>query len=161
MSDDTQKIQLENRQKLLDEYEKSIGLPSNRPPGNEGELQGYLDMGRTVIEALDAHSAAAIATRLSQFSFYFQRAINRERSNKTWANEQLSFVTCKEILQYDKYTPNKMELICRENKAADELRRIGLFAQQRIERLEELSAGLRNISYVIGLVCKAKLGEGK
>lgn len=156
---DTQKTQLEVRQQLLDDYEKTIGLPANRPPGDENELQSYLSMTRTMVESLDAHSAAAVAVRLSQFSLYFQRAINRERSNKTWANEQLTFIVCKDILQYDKYTPNKIELICRENKAADELRRIAIYAQQRIERLEELAAGLRNISYVLGLVCKAKLGE--
>lgn len=155
----TQKDQMEERQKLLDEYEKSLGLPINTPPGEEEELQFYLDMNRTAIEALDASTSASISVRLSQFAFYFQRAINRERSIKTWANEQLSFITAEEVLQLDKYTPNKIALICKHNKAADELRRIALYAQQRIERLEELAAGLKSIGYVISLVCKAKIGE--
>lgn len=157
----TQREKLEKRRQLLDDYEHSIGLPSNTPPGTENELQQYLNMTRNQIEALDITTALSISIRLSQFSIYFQRAINREKTNKTWAESELSFLICKEALQFDRYTPHKTELICRENIAANELRQILNYAQQRIERLEELASGLRNLSYVISLIAKARLGDTK
>lgn len=155
----TQKELLHQRQKLLDEYEKSIGLPDHTPPGEENELQQYLHMTRNQIEALDSATAFSISARLSQFAFYFQRAINREKSNKIWAEAQLARIVCKEALQYDKYTPNKTELVCRENVAAYELKQIAIYAEQRIARIEEISSGLRNLSYVLSMVAKSKMGE--
>jgi hypothetical protein len=157
----TQKDKLEMRRDLLDEYERSIGLPTNTPPGEENELQQYLNMTRNQIEALDAGTAVGISYRLSQFAFYFQRAINREKANKTWAENELKYIICKDLLQYDSYTPNKTELVCRENSAARELRSIGIYAQQRIERLEEISAGLRSLSFSISNVAKNRMGEHK
>lgn len=157
----TQKEKLEMRRDLLDSYEQSIGLPANSPPGEENELQQYLDMTRNQVEALDAGTAVGISYRLSQFAFYFQRAINREKANKTWADTELTYIVCKEALQYDRYTPNKTELVCRENSAARELRSISIYAQQRIERLEELSSGLRNLSYTLGLIAKNRMGENR
>lgn len=157
----TQRELLEQRQTLLDGFESSQGLPEHKPPGTENELQQYLNMNKTIIEALDASTAASIAVRLSQYAFYFQRTLGRQKSIKTWADAELQHITCKEIMQYDKYTPNKLNLVCMDNSAANELRQISLYAQQRIDRFEELASGIRNISYVIGLVFKSRMGDNK
>jgi len=155
----SQKELLQRRQALLDEYEQSIGLPQNSINAEENELSQYLSMTRNQIEALDSTTALAISARLSQFAFYFQRAINREKANKIWAESQLASIVCKEALQYDKYTPNKTELVCRENSAARELKNIAVYAEQRITRLLDISSGLRNLSYVLTMIAKNKMGE--
>lgn len=161
MTAQPQREKLDKRRELLDEYEKGIGLPVNSEPGQMTELEEYLMMSRPQVEALDARTAITISIRLAQFAFYFQRAMNRERANKIWAESELARVVCKDVLQYDKYTPNKVELACRENSAARELREIVVYAKQRIERLEDISSQFRNLGYVISLVAKNRLGEDK
>ena len=155
------KENLNKRQAILDQYESSIGLPINNAPGDSTELEDYLSMSRPQIEALDATTAIAISARLAQFAFYFQRAMNREIANKIWAESELSRVVCKEVLQYDQYTPNKVELVCRENSAAKELRQIVIFAKQRIARLDDIASQFRNLGYIISLVAKNRMGENK
>lgn len=161
MSAQPQRAKLEKRQELLDEYEKSIGLPANKEPGSITELEEYLTMSRPQIEALDTKTAIAISIRLAQFAFYFQRTINREKANKTWAEAELARVICKEVLQYNQYTPNKTELVCSENLVARELREIVIYAKQRINVLEDIASQFRNLGYVISLVVKNKTGEEK
>lgn len=161
MSGQPQKEKMEKRREILDGYEQSIGLPVNMAPGEMTELEEYLMMTRPQVEALDARTSISISVRLAQFAFYFQRAINREKANKTWAEAELARVVCKEVLQYDKYTPNKVELVCRENSAARELREITVYAQQRIDRLDEISSQFRNLGFVIGRVANNRLGENK
>ena len=147
------------REALLEQYERSIGLLDNTPPGNENELKDYLSMTRNQVESLDASTAIGISVRLSQFAFYFQRAINRERANKIWAENELNLIVAKESLQYDKFTPNKAHLICSDNTAAAELNKICVYANQRIQRLEEISSGLKSLGYVLGLLFKSKTGD--
>ena len=149
------------RNKILDQYENNIGLPPNLPPGDESELQEYLSMDRTAIEAMSPERAIAISIRMSQYSFYLQRCINRDKAIKTWADSELSDVIASEVNSFDKYTKYeaRVALICKNNSAAGELRRIQLFASQRIERLSELAAGIKNLSYVISLMFKLKQGE--
>lgn len=155
----TIKEKLNKRREILDAYEQSIGLPDHTPPGEENELQTYLSMDRKQIEALDAESAVSVSYRLSQFSFYFQRTINRERANLAWAKGEFKKVVAPHLQQYTQYTANKEELVCRENEVARELKNIMNFAEQRIIRIEELSSALKSLSFVIGNMVKVRLGE--
>ena len=153
---------MEKRDEILSDYEHGLGLPSNLAPGSEDELQGYLVMNRSQIEVLSAEDAFGIALRLSQYSFYLQREMNRERARITWANKELTSAVSGEIGQYsDSYLKNdaKVALICKENNVAKQLSDIQVFAEQRVERLQELASGLRNISYIVSLVAKNKSGD--
>ncbi len=159
----TQKERLSKRSLLLDTYENQIGLPPNLPPGDEGELQEYLIMDRQVIEAMSPDKAYSISVRMSQYGFYLQRCINRDKSILTWADSELTKLIAKHLSDYDQFTKYeaKVALICRENVAAQEIQDIKSYASQRIDRLSELSAGIRNLSYVISLGFKMKMGETK
>jgi hypothetical protein len=67
----TAKDELSEWDKILDEYEKSIGLPvyqSEVLP--ETELNQYLTMSRDALEKLTIEDCGQISYRLSQFSFH-------------------------------------------------------------------------------------------
>lgn len=157
----SQKERLVDRNLLLDEYENKIGLPPNLPPGDEGELSEYLSMDRQVIEAMSPNRAISISIRMSQYAFYLQRCINRDKAILTWADSELTSLIAQHLSDYDKFTKYeaKVALICKENIAAQEIQKVKSYASQRIDRLSDLSAGIKNLSYVISLMFKMKQGE--
>lgn len=149
------------RNQVLDDYEGKVGLPENNAPGDNAELQEYLSMDRQVIEAMSPNRAISISIRLSQYQFYLQRCLNREKAIKTWSESELNSIAAVSISQYDKFLKHdmKMALIAKDNSAAKELYKMLAYATQRIDRLSELSSGIKNLSYVISLIYKHKLGE--
>lgn len=157
----SQRERLVDRNLLLDEYENKIGLPPNLPPGDEGELSEYLSMDRQVIEAMSPNRAISISIRMSQYAFYLQRCINRDKAILTWADSELTSLIAQHLSDYDKFTKYeaKVALICKENIAAQEIQKVKSYASQRIDRLSDLSAGIKNLSYVISLMFKMKQGE--
>lgn len=156
-----QKDKLNKREEILDKYESNIGLPANVPPGPKEELEEFLSMSRDEVEGMTLEKAYSVSYRLSQFSFYIQRSINREKSIIIWAESELSSIVAKELDQYDQYMKYdaKVSLICSQNNAALELKRIITYAKQRCLRLESVSDGLKNMSYVISLIFKFKTGD--
>lgn len=157
----TQKEQLSVNNELISAYETSLGLPQVVSPGSEEELQEYLSMDRDVIEKLSAEKSIAISVRLSQFSFYLQRSINRNKQIIMYANHELTKIIAGEIQQYDKYTKHEIKVyqIGKQNSAAAELLKIRSYAEQIVERLSELAGGIRNLSYAFSMVFKSKIGE--
>ncbi|RLI51660.1 hypothetical protein DRO61_01860 [Candidatus Bathyarchaeota archaeon] len=147
---------LSENEKLLNAYEKSHGLPDLKSPGSDLELEEYLTMDRTVIEKLNSRSIWAISSRLSQFAFYIQRSLNRNKAIITYVNHELNKIIANEIGQYDKFTKHDVKVyqICKTNTAAVELLKIRLYAEQLVERFSELSNGIKNLSYVISIGSK-------
>ena len=152
---------LDNNQTALEEYEEKLNLPKNEAPGEESELQEYLTMPADVIESISAERTLSVSIRLSQFSYYIQRLINKHKSMRTWVDFQLNKVIASRIDSLDKYTKTEIKIaqICRDNEEAQQLSRLKLYASQEIDRLSELSSGLKNLSYVFSLAYKSKVGE--
>ena len=152
---------LKENQDILDAYEKSHGIPELKPPGTEDELQEYLSMERDIIEKLPPEKIWPIAVRLSQYSFYLQRSINRSRSIITFANNEINKIVANEINQYDKFTKHDIKVyqICKTNTAAVELIKIKLYAEQVVERFTDLASGIKNLSYVLSMGYKNKVGD--
>ena len=74
----TSKEELEHWDKILDEYESSIGLPaSSNNSESSQELNQYLSMSRDVIEKLTPEDCFQMAYRLGQMAFHIQRILNR------------------------------------------------------------------------------------
>ena len=144
---------LKENQEILDAYEKSHSLPELKPPGTEEELQEYLSMERDIIEKLPPEKIWPICVRLSQYSFYLQRSINRSKSIITFANNEINKIVANEINQYDKFTKHDVKVfqICKTNVAASELIKIKLYAEQLVDRFTDLSSGVKNISYILSM----------
>ena len=93
MSNQTAKEQVQSWDKILDEYEQSIGLPKYSPTLlPEEELNTYLTMDRNALEKLGPEDCAQISYRLGQYSFHLQRTVNRELARLNWAEEKIKEV---------------------------------------------------------------------
>lgn len=152
----TLKDDIELKNTSLAEYEDKHGLTPIIPPGDKEELQEYLDMDKTHIESLSKRSAIAISIRLAQYAFYINRLTNKHKSMMTWINHKMEKIIAGEINQYDSYKKYDINvaLIAKNNSAAAELNVMKLHVQQIIDRLDNVSNGIKNISYVISLITK-------
>ena len=154
----TAKERLEKRQEILNEYEKTTGLPLHKPPGDISEYEEYFCMDRKQIETLSGERATSIAIRLAQFALYLTRSINRERSNMMWAEGELNKIIASQVGQYDPYMKHDLKIaaICKSNEGANELQKIVKYAQERTVRLEGMAESIKNLSYVISLMRQVK-----
>ncbi len=143
--------QMEDVEAALDDYESSSGLPININPGNEEELQEYLNMDRDKISKLSCLDCGEISIRLAQFSIYIQRLFNREAARVTWATTTIDNSVAPLWNNYDKYLKYdiKVALIGQENEYISKLNKIISYAKQRMNRLEYISSGIKYMSEVL------------
>ena len=155
----TAKERMENIDRILDEYEKSVGLPTANSPGPESELNEYLTMDRGQIEKLTPEDCSEISFRFTQFAFYLQRIQNREKSRMIWAKQQLTEIVSKDVGNYDKFMKFDMKVaaIIKDNSYAFSLQKIVTYCDQRSQRIELLALALKNMSDSISNVRSAKL----
>lgn len=152
------KEELAEWDKVLDEYEKSIGLPIyNAEVLPETELNQYLTMSRDSLERLTIEDCAQIAYRLSQFSFHLQRTANREMARYNWADESIKETIADDINNYKGYGYiEKSSQAIKHNDKASSLNKIKKYAKQRSDRLMYLASSIKNLSDVIISVQKTK-----
>jgi len=143
----TPKELLEQRDQILDDYEKGIGLPIYNNPVPTEELEKYLSMNRDIIERLSADECAIIAIRLLQFGVHIQRAQNREISRVSWAKNELKMTIANEVNNYEGYGyEQKSAQAIKGNSHASKVNQIAIYAQQRVDRLNFVSNGLKNLA---------------
>lgn len=148
--------------KVLDEYESSIGLPTyNAQSLPEQELNTYLNMNRDEIEKLSPEDCAQISYRLAQFSFHLQRTINRENARYNWAEETLKETIADDINNYKGYGYlEKSSQAIKHNEKASALNKIKKYAKQRSDRLTYLATSTKNLSDIILAIQKTKVKHG-
>jgi hypothetical protein len=148
--------------KVLDEYESSLGLPAySSKILPEEELNQYLTMDRNVIEKLTPEDCAQISYRLAQFSFHIQRTINRELARYNWAEETLKETIADEINNYKGYGYiEKSTQAIKHNEKGSSLNKIKKYAKQRADRLNYIAASVKNLSDIILSIQKMKVKHG-
>lgn len=157
------KDQVNEWDKVLDEYEKSLSLANYSTSHNfsEDELNGYFAMTRDVIEKQTPESCAEIAARLVQYSFFIQRTLNREIARYNWADETIKEVIADEINNYKGYGYIEKSLqAIKHNEKASALNKIRKYAKQRMDRLSYLANNIKNLSDVFLAVQKVKVKHG-
>lgn len=159
----TTKEQVEQWDKVLDEYESSIGLGqyslSNNLP--EEELNEYFSMNRNVIEKLSPEDCAQISYRLAQYSFFLQRTLNREIARYNWAEEAVKEAIADDINNYKGYGFLEKSLqAIKHNDKAHALDKIKRYAKQRMDRLSYLANNIKNMSDIMLSVQKIKVKHG-
>jgi hypothetical protein len=163
MNNKTTKEQVEEWDKVLDEYESSLGLGnySNLHSFNETELNNYFTMSRDIIEKLNPEDCAQISYRLAQYSFYVQRTLNREIARHNWADETIKETIADEINNYKGYgfIEKSLQAIKHNDKAAA-LNKIKKYAKQRIDRLSYIANSIKNLSDIMLSVQKIKVKHG-
>ena len=148
----TSKEELEYWDKILDEYENSIGLPTLSVSQIETseELNQYLTMSRDIIERLTPEDCAQISYRLGQMSFHIQRTLNREIARHNWAEDSTKTVIADELNNYKGYGYiEKFYQAVKNNDKANTLYKIQKYAKQRMDRLSYLANNLKNLSDIL------------
>jgi hypothetical protein len=162
MSNKSSKEELQYWDKILDEYENSIGL-SEYSSGviSNDEINKYTSMNRDEIERLTPEDCAQISYRLSQFAFYLQRTINREIARYNWSEESIKEVIADEINNYKGYGYIEKSLqAIKHNEKATGLNNIKKYAKQRSDRLQYLANNIKNLSDVMLSIQKSKVKSG-
>jgi hypothetical protein len=155
----TAKEELNDWDKILDEYESKLGLSLYKENIlDENELEQYLTMNRNAIEKLAPEDCAQISYRLGQFSFHLQRTSNREIARFNWAEETIKEVIADDINNYKGYgyLEKSMQAI-KHNEKADKLNKIRKYAKQRIDRLSYLANGIKNLSDILLAIQRIKM----
>lgn len=158
MTHKNSKEELAEWDKILDEYETSIGLSNYSAESlSENELGQYLTMSRDALEKLTIEDCAQIAYRLAQFSFHLQRTSNRETARYNWAEESIKEIIADDINNYKGYGYiEKSTQAIKHNDKANALNKIKKYAKQRSDRLMYLASSIKNLSDIILAVQKSK-----
>lgn len=156
------KQEVETWDKVLDDYEKGVGLPNYIGDSiSETELQEYLTMNRNVIEKLSPEDCAQISMRLGQFAFHIQRTINREIARHNWAEETIKETIAFDINNYKGYGyAEKSYQAIAGNDKAQALNKIKKYAKQRMDRLGYLANNLKNLSDILLSIQRNKVKNG-
>ena len=157
------KEQVEEWDKILDEYETSVGLGkyTEIQSFTNEELNGYFTMSRDMIEKLTPEDCAQIAMRLSQYSLFLQRTFNRESARYYWAEESIKETIADDINNYKGYGYiEKAPQAIKHNDKANALNRIKKYAKQRMDRLSYLATNIKNLSDIILCVQRTKVKHG-
>ena len=139
----TAKEQLEKWDKILDEYELSVGLPDFISNYSNHETTSYLHMNRSQIEKMSPEDCGMAALILNELSFHIQRAYNREVARVNWADENVKEVVANEVGNYKGYSyQERLYQAVKNNEHARTLSRIKKYAKQRADRLGFLSSNM-------------------
>lgn len=156
------KEQVNEWDKVLDDYEKSIGLGSYKQDAfPEDELNKYFQMSRDELEKITPEMCGEISYRLAQFAFHVQRSINREIARLNWADETIKETIADEINNYKGYGYIEKSLqAIKHNDKALSLNKIKKYAKQRSDRLQYLANSIKHLSDIILSIQKTKVKHG-
>lgn len=153
------KEQVNEWDKVLDEYEQGIGISkyvSNSLP--EDELNVYFQMSRDQIEKLTPDDCGQIAYRLGQFALHIQRSINRELARMNWAEETIKEVIADEVNEYKGYGYIEKSIqAIKHNERASSLNKIKKYAKQRSDRLQYIANSIKNLSDIMLSISRTKV----
>lgn len=156
------KEQVNEWDRVLDEYESSIGLGTYRSDiFSESELNSYFQMSRDELEKTTPEVCGEIAYRLGQFAFHVQRSLNRELSRLNWADETIKETIAEEINNYKGYGYiEKATQAIKHNDKATALNKIKKYAKQRSDRLQYLANSIKHLSDIMLSIQKTKVKHG-
>ena len=139
----TAKDQLEKWDKILDEYERSVGLPAFSTNRNSSAATEFLSMDRNQIEKLSPEDCAQAALILNELAFHVQRAYNREIARVKWSEDTSKEVVANEVGGYKGYSyAERFQQAVKNNAHALSLNKIRKYAQQRADRLSFLASNM-------------------
>ena len=138
---------------VLDEYENSHSIiPAKR------NIDKYLNMSRDEISRLDHQSCLEIAYELTCHSIYIQSIYNKESGRLKWAKSIVRTYCCPEWNNYKSFFMDEMRIsaIARDNSAVKKILKIKNYAEQRLERLNQVANNIKYLSGVFTEIAKSK-----
>ena len=156
---DQAKERLDEIDRILDEYENSLGLPAYSGDFGDQTVKGYMEMSRGAMEKLTIEECAEAALLLGGFSFYLQRSYNRENARVNWATSVLKSTISGRESQYGGSWDSQFEQAVKEDGYCSKVNSIKRYAQQRADRITYLSTSAKNLSDLFVNLQKAKAGR--
>lgn len=148
---------------ILDSYEKQLGLPEfkyskdGEELPNETDVQLYLSMSRDALEKMGSEDAGIAAAILSGYAFYLGRAFNREIARVNWAKSTMKSLVANDLNNHKAYSfEEKLLLSVKNNDVAGKLNNIAVYAQQRADRLNYMSASVKNLADALTSIQRSK-----
>lgn len=161
MAEDNNKSTPEERlkqlDKILDEYENSLGLPKFVEQIDEEQITKYCQMSRTQMEALDVESCAEISLLLGGYAFHLQRAFNRENARVNWADNILKSLVSGRETQYRGNWESQFHQAVQGDEYTKKIFKIKSYAKNRADRIQFLSNSVKNISDLYVNLQRAKV----
>ena len=138
--------QLKKLDSVLDEYERSLGVPDFNDEFHDDSAKRYMALSRVQIEKLTPAECAEAALLLSSLSFHMQRAYNREVARVNWAKQTLRSTVAGREQSYRGSWESQFNQAVKEDGYTSKIDDIKKYAQQRADRLNYLSSSIKNMS---------------
>ena len=149
--------QLKKLDSVLDEYEKSLGIPEFADEFLDDSAKKYMSLSRSQIEKLTPSQCAEAALLLGSLSFHMQRAYNREVARVNWAKQTLKTTISGREQSYRGSWESQFNQAVGEDSYTRKIMQIQKYAQQRADRLTYLASSIKNISDIFLAVQRAKV----
>jgi hypothetical protein len=142
-------------EKILDEYDKKLGI---KLTANE-EVVEYMDMGIEELRKLSPESCGEAAFVLAKEATFIQKEINKHKTRLTWANFHIDRTIADKLGQYDNSMSwnQKRTLAIRGNDYANKLHILSARAQYCIDRLSYFPGQLKFMAETLIEYQKSKL----
>jgi hypothetical protein len=129
----------------LDSFEQKIGLPPNTLD-NIDEYKTYLSMNITQLDKLDIRDCANISYRLSQFSLYIQRSLNREKAKCKIIKNKINKIIAPNINQYSGSWDLQRVSAIMDNDVSESLNEEFIESEAKQESLEYISSAIKELA---------------
>lgn len=153
---DLAKQQLEQVDRVLDEYESSLGLSVFESEFHDQGAKKYMGLSRTQMEKLTPEECSQAALLLASLSFHIQRSYNREVARVNWATQVLKSTVAGREQAYRGSWDSQFSQAVKEDGYASKILSIQRYAQQRADRITYLSTSIKNMSDLFVNVQRAK-----
>jgi hypothetical protein len=151
------KSDVANWDKILDEYETSLGLPKFQNSFGNADAEFFMSLDRRQIEKLDPKDCAAAALILNELALHVQRSYNREIARVNWSESNIKSVVANRVQHYKGYSyQERLEQAIKDNSAATKLKKINVYAKQRADRLSFLASSINNRADIFLSVQRSK-----
>jgi len=146
--------------RILNQYELSLGLPANINPNTASEATRLLALDHSQLPRMSAVECGEAAVVLLFFSAHLQRAVNVESSRVRWADESIKRLIGAKLGHQKGYGYEERRLgAISQNQAAQKLERIRVHALIRQDRISFLAAKVEALAKALDGLRQAKRGQ--
>lgn len=157
----TAKERIEELDRILDDYINKIGIKYSEIQSTD-EISTYLTMERGSLSKLSCEDCAEITVLLQSFAFHLAKEQGREKARLGWVKEQLykGVDTTQFGNSYAKYE-EKRALAIKGDEYLSKLNEILIYAQARVDRIENLSHRVEAIARSFSELRQSKYKRGE
>jgi len=150
---------MEHVEKILDQYERGLGLPTLSGTDDKNEFAKLLGLSRSELKAMGVEERGEAAYLLRQAAFNLQRSTNRESARQKWADQNVRRVITPLLPNCFGYSPEeRRKSAVAQDDAAQKFEKIYEYSTLRLERITFLSNKVSEMAREMGELAKSKRG---